>query len=269
MKLCLSSQSVDKKFLDGTMDLLKFIYYCAELNLSLVELEDKHFAATDVGYLTQLKEFMNKKGIQCANIAFDSSFGYPTSEQNAEEIVRAEKWMDIAITLNCPNFRLFAGWMGGLDQEIGKKGPAVEKTSEAWNEMVGCMQKTCAIAKKKGLNIVIENHNHGGFLSSSDDVLKLFAKLDMEVVSLLLDTGNYVDGFAGMVRTVAMATKHIHLKLNSINEDGLDDLYDLPSILALIKSAGFSGALSMEYEGVQEEFDVLPKVVKYLENAIL
>jgi sugar phosphate isomerase/epimerase len=269
MELCLSSQSVDRKFLDGSMDLFKFIDYAHELKLSFVELEDKHFAATGDAYYRRVKAHLDQYGIRCANIAFDCSFGYPTTAQNEEEVKRAEQWMEAAIALDCPNFRLFAGWMGGLDQGVGTKGAPVEKTLKAWDEMVACVQKGCAIAKQKGLKIVIENHNHGGFLSSSLDVIKLFSVLDGDVASLLLDTGNYTDGLAGIARTADKATRHIHLKLNTIGDDGMDGVYDLPATLQLIKGAKFSGTLSLEYEGTQEEFDVLPKVLDYLKKAIV
>ncbi|MCL2163089.1 MAG: sugar phosphate isomerase/epimerase [Oscillospiraceae bacterium] len=268
MKLCLSSQSLDRKFFSKEMHLFSFIQYAYKQGFRVIELEDKHLESTEKAYLDKVRNYMGKYGITCANIAFDNSFGYPSTEKNFAEVERARTWMDVALELGTPNFRLFAGWMGGLDPGLGTKGPTVQKQASAWDEMVLCMQKGCAIAKEKGLHVVIENHNHGGFLSSSFDVINLFAQLDKNVASLLLDTGNYIDNMEGIERTVDMATRHIHLKLNTIVGDGSDSVYDLPAIIDLIIKAGFTGSLSLEYEGVQEEYDVLPKVTRFVNDLI-
>lgn len=265
IKLSCSSQSLDHLFLQNKTTLFDFADYCADvLGVKYIEVEDKHFASTDPAYVEELKKYFASKGLQVCNIAFDCSFGYPTPEENRAQIERAKAWMPIGKALGCPNFRLFAGWMGGPDPEIHKKGPAVQKPETAWAEMVECVCELCDYGKKQNLSIVIENHNHGGFLSASKDVLRLFHEAEKDNLSLLLDTGNYVDGLDGIRATMHLVKRHVHLKINEVAEDGHDMLYDLPAILDILTESGYDGTLSIEYEGEQDEKVYIKKVTDYV-----
>jgi sugar phosphate isomerase/epimerase len=250
------------------MDLPGFIRYAAQtLKIPSVEIEDKHFANTTPQYLASIKAEVEKNHIAVANLAFFCSFGYPTKAQNDAELARAVQFMKVAQSIGSPHFRIFAGWMGGNDPEIGRKGPAVAKPAEAWDTMIGYVTAACDQAHEHGLNPVIENHNHGGFLSYSKEVVKLFAEVNRANLSLLLDTGNYVDDLEGIQKTIHLVKHHVHLKAGQIKEDGRDASYDFDAILAILKKSGFAGNLSIEYEGTQDESVCLPRIVAYLKQA--
>ncbi len=267
MFLSCSSQSFDVKFQSGEMDLFTFIDYANSIGINCVEFEDKHFLSKDDEYLGKIKNMLKEKNMKCSNLAFFCSFGYLTDHENENEVAKAFEWMQVAKKIHAENFRLFAGWVGGPDMELGLKGPACEKTPEAWTKMVEYLTKCCDEAKKLNLTCVIENHNHGGFLSSSADVRKLFRELKCDNASLLLDTGNYTDSVEGIKVTIHLATRHIHLKLRYIEDSGLDRFFDVPLILSIIKNSCFNGTLSMEYEGTQDPYDCIPKMVKFLKDS--
>ena len=268
MNISCSSQSLDRQFMNGKMDLPQFIRYAARtLKIPCVEFEDKHFANTTPQYVASIKAEVEKNHLAVANMAFFSSFGYPTKAQNDAELARAVEWMQVARSIGSPNFRIFAGWMGGPDPEIGRKGPPVAKPAAAWDTMIRYVAAACDRAGEYGLNVVIENHNHGGFLSYSKEVTKLFAEVNRDNLSLLLDTGNYVDGLEGIEKTVHLVKHHVHLKAGEILEDGRDASYDFDAILAILKKRGFDGSLSIEYEGSQDELVCLPRTVTYLRSS--
>ena len=265
MKISSSSQSVDRLFISGKMDIFDFINYArVGLALDAVVFEDKHITSTDNAYLEKISEACLKQKLEIANLAFFNSFGFPGKDENLAEVERAVKWMDVAVKLGCRNFRIFAGWMGGPDREIGFRGEILPKTPEAWEMMVECVNTVCERARERKLNVVIENHNHGGFLSVSDDVLRLFSQVRADNLSLLLDTGNFADGIQGIKNTIHLARRHIHLKCREIQENGSDSAFDLSGILAIVRSGKFTGNISIEYEGTQNELDVLPRLIKFV-----
>lgn len=267
MKISCSSQSFDRLFAAKKMDLAGFIRYAAEtLRIPCVELEDKHFSGIDPAHLKGIRNEVKRHRLSVANVAFFCSFGYPTREQNDAELARAVQWMHAARTLGSPNFRIFAGWMGGPDPGIGRTGPAVPKPEQAWDAMVRHVRSACDRAREFGLNVVIENHDHGGFLSYSHEVLRLFRETARDNLSLLLDTGNFVDDLDGIRKTVHLVKHHVHLKCGDIGEDGRDRKYDFDATLDILEKAGFGGTLSIEYEGTQDEFDCLPRIVSYLKS---
>ncbi len=269
MTIGCSSQSVDRLFQAGRMDIPGFIRYASDsLAIPCVELEDKHFTGTSPEYLAGLRGECERRGIRVANLAFFCSFGYPTKGENDAELERAYRWMPVAVALGSARFRTFAGWMGGPDREIGVTGAAVEKTEAAWQAMTGCVRAVCKQAKRHRLDVVIENHDNGGFLSHSRDVLRLFSEVRAPNLSLLLDTGNFVDGLDGIAKTIHLVKHHVHLKVRDIRDDGRDGHFDLDAILAIIRTSGFSGVMSMEYEGTQDEMTVLPKLVAWLERTL-
>jgi sugar phosphate isomerase/epimerase len=269
MRLCCSSQSLDRMFQDGRMDLFGFIRYADEgLGLTCVEIEDKHFKDASADYLGKVNAQSERSGIAVANLAFFCSFGFPTKAENEAELRRAFRWMEVGKALGCAQFRIFAGWMGGPDRDIGVKGAPVEKTEAAWSAMVGCVKAACERARTHGLNVVIENHDHGGFLSYSKDVLRLFAEAGAGNLSLLLDTGNFVDGLDGIAKTIHLVKHHVHLKVKEIREDGRDNSYDLDGILLIIRGSRFDGTISIEYEGTQDELTHLPKLVSYVRSTL-
>ena len=267
MRISCSSQSLDRQFLAGRMDLFGFIRFARErLGISCVELEDKHFLNTSADYLAKVRAEAERSGVAFANMAFFCSFGFPTKQENDAELQRAFTWMEAAKALGSTQFRIFAGWMGGPDRDIGVKGPPVEKPEAAWKAMVGYVKAACERARGHGLNVVIENHNHGGFLSSSKDVLRLFDEARAANLTLLLDTGNFVDGLDGIARTIHLVKHHIHLKVKEIRDDGRDAHYDLDGILRIIRGSSFDGTISVEYEGTQDEDACLPKLVAHLKS---
>jgi sugar phosphate isomerase/epimerase len=267
VKISCSSQSLDRKIAAGTMDLPGFIRYAAEtLRIPCVEFEDKHLEGTSPAYLRGIRTEVERRGLTVANLAFFCSFGYPTEGENDAELERAVLWMEVARALGSPCFRIFAGWMGGPNPGFGLAGPAAAKPEPAWNEMIRCVRAACEQARAFGLHVVIENHDHGGFLSSSSDVLRLFAEAGSDNLSLLLDTGNYVDGLDGIARTAHLAKRHVHLKARDIRADGRDATFDLDATLDALSNAGFDGSLSVEYEGTQDELDCLPRIVSYLKS---
>ncbi len=269
MRISCSSQSFDRLFQDGRMDLFGFFRFAAErLGLGSVELEDKHFLNTSPEYLARVRSEGGRLGVAFANIAFFCSFGFPTRQENDAELQRAFAWMEVARALGCPQFRIFAGWMGGPDREIGVAGAPVEKPQAAWKTMVGYVTAACERARTHGLNVVIENHDNGGFLSHSKDVLRLFAEARASNLTLLLDTGNFVDGLDGIARTIHLVQHHVHLKVKEIRDDGRDAVYDLDGILRIIRASRFNGTISVEYEGKQDETVVLPRLVGWLQSQI-
>lgn len=269
MKISCSSQSFDRLFASGAMDLPGFIEYSKrDLDLDAVEFEDKHIAATDAASLAAIRARCAEKGLGIANVAFFNSFGFSTPGENEAELTRAVEWMNVAVKLGCPNFRIFAGWMGGPDREIGFAGSILPKPEEAWRTMTGFVKRACEEAEMRRLNVVVENHNHGGFLSTSHDVLRLFADVPAANMSLLLDTGNYADGIDGIAKTVRLATRHIHLKCREIRDDGSDAAFDLAAIIDMIRKVGFDGNLSFEYEGTQDEKSVLPKLIHFVKTRL-
>ncbi|MFB3094626.1 MAG: hypothetical protein ACE10O_02070, partial [Candidatus Acidiferrales bacterium] len=61
---------------------------------------------------------------------------------------------------------------------------------------------------------------------------------------------------------------HVHAKLHDIAADGSERTLDYPKILKFLKRARYRSFLSMEYEGKQDPFEVLPRAAAHLRELL-
>ena len=111
--------------------------------------------------------------------------------------------------------------------------------------------------------LVMENHNHGGFVQTSADVEQILAGVDAPILALLLDTGNYLDGLPSIRRTAGLA-RHVHAKCTRIAADGRDENVENAAALGVLREAGYTGCVSVEYEGEEASRTAVPRAVAYL-----
>lgn len=249
--LACSTQSVDQHLRSGSLTLPDFLLFAArDLRVQGIEIEDKHLASTDEEYLLTLKGQALRLGLSVVNVAFTNNFGLPTSAERRAEVNRAVKWLVYARSLGAARLRVLAGRPHGGDRSL-------------WRHAVACLQECCDRANEHGVTIVTENQNHGGFLRSGADVLRLFGDVNRRNLKLLLDTGNYPDGLSSIKATAYLAG-HVHAKACDIGADGSESRINYPAILAVLRGLRYDGALSVEYEGDEDPFTALPRFCRYL-----
>ncbi|SDP09552.1 Sugar phosphate isomerase/epimerase [Paenibacillus sp. yr247] len=256
MKIACSSQSFDLALLNDEMSLEEFYSFCSTFDfIKGVELEDKHLKYPhDAEYLAQVLELSKKFGLPIVNLAFDCNFGYKSEEKLEKELVRVRTWVEVAKALEIPRFRLFAGWPD-------------ENKENQWPKMIEYLKQGAAIIKEAGMTVVVENHNHGGFLSNSDDVVRMFDDVGSDVITLLLDTGNYVDELPGVLKT-AKWSGHVHAKVKEIDDTGRPITIDYPPMVKVLAENQYNGFLSIEYEGDLEPKQIVKSFGNFLNDQI-
>jgi len=162
--------------------------------------------------------------------------------------------MAISQRLGARFLRTFAGWPEG---DRGAR----------WPGMISALRSVCDAAERRGVRLVLENHNHRGFVQTSADVTDILGAVHSPALGLLLDTGNYLDGLRSIARTAALAW-HVHAKFTRVAADGRDPGVDHDAIVPLLRAAGYSGWVSVEYEGAEPSRTAVPRALAYLRQAI-
>ena len=150
--------------------------------------------------------------------------------------------------------RTFAGWPEG-------------ERSARWPAMLRAMRAVVTAAEAAQVQLVMENHNHGGFVQTADDVLAIFDAVSSPALALLLDTGNYLDGLASIRRTAGLA-RHVHAKFRQVGPDGRDRLVDHEAVVGELRQVGYQGCLSVEYEGEEPPESAVPRAVAHLRRIL-
>ena len=249
-----SSESYNDEIGAGRLSLPEWFRLCAEeLGLRAVELEDKHIGEPTPARLAALRETAGRYGLEIANIALMNNFGVADERRRRVEEQRTAEWMDVSRTCGARHLRTFAGWPeGGRDAR--------------WPDMIASLRAVCAQAASGGVRLVLENHNHGGFVQTAADVDAIWRDVRSPALGLLLDSGNFLDGAASIARTAGRAW-HVHAKFTRVGPDGQDAVVDHRRVIALLREAGYTACVSVEYEG-PEPGRAVPRIVAHLREVL-
>ncbi len=188
-----------------------------------------------------------KHGLENLIIMIDGQGDLATpneSERNAA-VENHHKWVDAAAALGCHSIRV--NLSGSSDPE--------EWTAAA----VDGLTKLSTYAKDKNINIIVENH--GGLSSKGALLANVFKEVNMENCGTLPDFGNFCitwgewpeclewyDRYKGMEEIMPYA-KAVSAKSHDFDENGDEVHSDYSRMLKIVKDAGYSGFIGVEYEG--------------------
>jgi len=255
MKLACSSESYVKEIAAGRVTLPAWFRLAAEdLGLGAVELEDKHVGAPTPDRLVELRAAADRNGLEIVNIAFMNNFGLADDVRRRDEQRRTTAWMAASKQLGSRFLRTFAGW------------PEGDRLAR-WQPMIASLRAVAAEAERLGVRLVMENHNHGGFVQTAADVQAILDAVRSPALGLLLDTGNFLDGHASIERTATLAW-HVHAKFTKVLPDGRDARVDHVTALGLLREAGYGGYVSVEYEGDEPGTTAVPRALAHLREVL-
>lgn len=161
-----------------------------------------------------------------------------------------KKWVDAAAKLGAHAIRV---------NTFGTNDPKIWKTS-----VVDGLKKLATYAATKNINILCENH---GWLSSdAEKLMQAIKDVNMANCGTLPDFGNwctkrkdagakwgeceevYPDIYRGTALMMA-AAKAVSAKSYDFDEDGNETTIDFTKMLQIVKDAGYTGFVGVEYEG--------------------
>ncbi len=192
-----------------------------------------------------------KYGLTNLIIMIDGQGDLATSdaEQRKSAVENHFKWVDAAAGLGCHSIRVNLS---------GSNDPA-----EWVPNAVDGLTQLSTYAKDKNVNIIVENH--GGLSSNAALLAEVMTKVNMENCGTLPDFGNfcvrrndpadYTKGCAEMydmykgVEELMPFAKAVSAKSHNFDEAGNETEIDYGKMLQIVKNAGYSGFIGVEYEG--------------------
>ncbi|WP_242156720.1 sugar phosphate isomerase/epimerase family protein [Aestuariivivens sediminis] len=170
------------------------------------------------------------------------------ASSNEEEQIQAvenhKKWVDAAHGLGCHSIRVNADGDGSYDELMAQAVIGLSKLSE--------------YAKTRNINIIVENH--GGYTSNAQWLSSVIREVNMSNCGTLPDFGNFCvkgsvhdceewyDKYKGVEELMPYA-KAVSAKSYDFDESGNEINIDYNRMLTVVKNAGYSGYIGVEYEG--------------------
>lgn len=255
MRLSVNGWSFEHKFKNEGWTNERWLEEMAELPIDAVEVNGRYLTDHAPANLKRFRRRATRLNVPLASFTVFNDFGKPSEELDAElEKVRGHlaacRW------LGTPRMRIFAGW-------------PVEDREAQWDTMIEYLRRSAEIAEEHEVLLMLENHNHGGFVQTGDDTLRVLKEVDHDHLGTILDPGNFIDGMRS-VELVAPHASWLHVKVWELSDQGGDVEIDYPAILDIMKDAGFNGYCSLEYEPEDRstELEDIRRQVTYFRSLI-
>lgn len=249
-KISLAQWSLHKEFFSGKIDHLDFAKVTKEeFDIHAVEYVNQFFKdkAKDKTYLNEMNQRADDLGVKQLLIMVDGEggLGELDKKKRKEAVEKHYKWVEAAKHLGCHSIRVNA-YGEGSAEEVGK----------AAVQGLGAL---ATFAKDFNLNVIVENH--GGHSSNGKWLTNVMDEIGMDNCGTLPDFGNFClkrgdgwkcveeyDRYIGVTELMKHA-KAVSAKSHDFDEDGNEIHTDFMRVMKIVKDAGYTGYVGVEYEG--------------------
>ena len=238
-----------------------------EFGISVLEyvsgfFNEKH---TDPAYLKELKQRCDDIGMKNNLIMVDGANIADLDAAKRKKAVEAHHaWVDAAKYLGCPAIRVNLG-----DTMKALSGAADDPAAEAAKTAADGYHSLLDYAAGQKMNVIVENHF--GNSTDIDWLVGVIKAVNMPNAGLLPDFGNFCrqrstpasNDIKGLMNTTCVKeydrydgvkkmmpyAKGISAKTHKFDAQGNETETDFLRMFQIIKDAGFSGYVGIEYEG--------------------
>ena len=253
-KISLAQWSLHKMLFDGKMTNLDFPAKAKnDFGIAAVEYVNVFFKdrARDQTYLSELKKSCDDNEVKSVLIMCDGegSLGDIDQKIRKEAVENHHKWVEAAQYLGCHSIRVNARGTGSKE-EIAKT------AAEGLHDL-------SRYAKQYGLNVIVENH--GGYSSDGQWLARVIKATGMANCGTLPDFNNFCirrekdgdytspcaesyDRYQGTKEMMPFA-KGVSGKTVDFDQQGNCIETDYYKMLPIVKAAGYTGHIGIEYEG--------------------
>ncbi|MFN4764249.1 sugar phosphate isomerase/epimerase family protein [Gillisia sp. Q332] len=255
-EISLAQWSLSKPIIEGKMDPMNFAQKANEMGFTGIEyvsgLYTSEIEKTNLAtVLDTLKARSGRYNVENVLIMIDGEGDLAISDEaeRNKAVENHKKWVDAAQFLGAHSIRV--NLFGSDDPEVWKA-----------NSIDG-LKSLGEYASSKGVNVLVENH---GYLSSNAKLLvEVMEGVNLPNVGTLPDFGNFClkreEGerweaacieeypkYQGVEEMMSHA-KAVSAKSYAFDESGQETTIDFGKMLKIVKDAGYSGFIGIEYEG--------------------
>jgi sugar phosphate isomerase/epimerase len=271
-KISISQFSFASEFWTKQLDPLDFAAKSKSLGISGLDYCSMFFAdkAKDTQYLGDLKKRAADNGSYNLRIMIDGEgvLGDLNEATRLKAVDNHYKWIDAAATLGCPMIRV----------NVEGDGAAADVATAA----VDSLGRLIAYGSKQNIDVIVENHV--GISCNAAWLAGVMKQVNSPHCGTLADFGNFcvnrtkpeTNDIAGYMKTKCLEeydrykgitelmpfAKGVHAKSHVFDAAGNDVETDFYRMFKIIKASGFTGWVSIEYEGGL--FKMYTKDAKYL-----
>lgn len=213
------------------------------------ELSDANYSQEAMAaFVNKSNAEAEKYGMKNVLIMIDGQGNLAASDETErdETIEKHKRWVDAAAAMGCHSIRVN---LNGSSEPENWKASSVDG-----------LTKLATYAKTKNINVIVENH--GGLSSNGALHAEVMKMVAMDNCGTLPDFGNFCitrkkgtwdceleyDKYKGVKELMPYA-KAVSAKSNVFDADGNERAIDYVKMLQMVKDAGYTGYIGVEFEG--------------------
>ena len=260
-KISLAQWSLHKAFFSGELNPMDFAKKASEMNFEGIEYVSqlynpilKEYESSEIGLdsiLPKLKASSVQYGVENVLIMVDGEGNLAAEDEKErnDAVESHKKWVDAAAYLGCHAIRVNLN--GAADKEVFKQ------------SSIDGLGKLADYGASKNIEVIVENH--GGYSSDAAFVMEIINAIDKPNCGTLPDFGNFCierensemwgaecvkeyPRYQGIEELLPKAFA-VSAKAYAFNDAGEETIMDYSKILQMVKDAGYTGFIGIEYEG--------------------
>jgi sugar phosphate isomerase/epimerase len=246
--ISLAQWSLHKSLFSGQLDHLDFAAKTKnDFGIDAVEYVNIFFKdrAKDLDYLGEMKKRTDDLGVQNVLIMIDGEglLAHESAKERQKSVENHYKWVEAAKFLGCHAIRVNAARAEGTAEEVAEA--AVES-----------LHSLSTFAQPYGISVIVENH--GWYSSDGEWLAGVIGKVGLPNCGTLPDFGNFrwdyqsdervFDRYTGVAAMMPYA-KGVSAKSHNFDDQGFETETDYRKMLQIVKNAGYTGYIGIEYEG--------------------
>lgn len=251
----------------------RVIENAAAIGVDGVEILHRQMENEERSYCSRLKQSAFRNAVDLICLSIHQNFVSPAPEERAQHIDHTVHCIELAHELGVPAIRLNSGrWntVRSFDElmALGGEEPPLPGYSEedAFGWCIQSVERCLPRAEELGVTLCLENH--WGLTRRAEGVLRIVDAVGSPWLSVLMDTGNFLDAPYGELEMLAPRAAYVHAKTYYGGGEWYSLELDYARIFSLLQSAGFKGYVSLEFEGKEDPQTAVPASIEMLRAAL-
>jgi len=244
----------------------------AEAGFDAVEILHVQMTREDNDYLQMLKQRAFVNGLDLCGFSTHQGFVSPDKEYRDRNIQHTLKCIELAYQLGIPMIRVNTGRWGTIksfDDLMAAKGiePRLEgyTDEDGFKWVIDSLEQCLGKAEECGVTLGLENH--WGLGRTAEGVLHIVNAIDSPWLQVTADTGNFFERQYEQFEMMAPKTVYVQAKTYYGGGTWYTLDIDYSRVAKILKSAGYNGYISLEFEGQEAHETAIPKSLNLLRRA--
>jgi sugar phosphate isomerase/epimerase len=254
-KIAVASWSVRDLLVSGIQGFVQFSDFLVENYIRHVELNNLFIPIPE--WDTVISVFKERR-INPLILSIDGADMFQKKEKGRKrQFDFLKRWIDLADRSSIPFARICIG-----------HGFSLFDQKKVFRNFIENFSPVLEYCESLGIKVFVENHF--GKSLDVDFLLKIHKELNSSFFGILLDTGNFkpreriYENIAKLQDTISF----VHVKASNFDESGNETTLDYGKILKSLKLYGYSGYLSIEYEGQSPNLEGVKKSISMLRRLL-